>query len=312
MTTRRDPLAESFRAALDAEAAGDVGAHDDDALLARAIDRALASAAPPVGDAAAPPRVDPRVKPDSTGALRTLGAARAARLRALRYALPAAAALVATVAMAAVYMRYREPPSNDVTHLPRESAPPPAAPPAPVAPVAPASEGTPSISVDDLPTVAPRGSGPAAREAPSGAASATATAAELFRDGNAARRAGDVDKAVELYEALVTRHPGTAESHAARVSLGRLLLDRRGDAAGALVQFDAYLKSSSSDRALAEEARLGRALVFQRQGLQEEERRAWYELLERHPDSLYASRARERLRALAPADVAPALSSPPP
>jgi hypothetical protein len=91
-----------------------------------------------------------------------------------------------------------------------------------------------------------------------------------------------------------------------------LLLDRRGDTAGALAQFDAYLRSSSSDRALAEEARLGRALVFQRQGRQEEERRAWHELLERHPDSLYASRARERLRALAPPEIAPAPAPSPP
>jgi tetratricopeptide (TPR) repeat protein len=155
----------------------------------------------------------------------------------------------------------------------------------------------------DLPSAAPSGSAYAARPGPHSAP--LASASELFRDANASRRAGEVDKAVELYGALVSQFPDTPEAHAARVSLGRLLLDRRGDAAGALAQFDAYLKASSSDRALAEEARLGRALVFQRQGRQEEERRAWDELLERHPDSLYASRARERLHALAPASPAP-------
>jgi tetratricopeptide (TPR) repeat protein len=218
--------------------------------------------------------------------------------------------------MGAVYMSYRAKPapSNDTTHTLQESAPPvatsPSAPPARV--IAPAGDGAPTIDVDDLPSVAPQASVGAARSEGQHVAApptSTGTPAELFRDANASRRAGEVDKAVELYSALVARHADTPEALAARVSLGRLLLDRRGDAAGALVQFDAYLKSSSSDRALAEEARLGRALVFQRQGLQEEERRAWHELLERHPDSLYASRARERLRVLAPA-AAPSSSSP--
>lgn len=339
MTTRRDPLAESFRAALDAEAAdvSALGSAEDDALLARAIEGAMAStglrvaattsSAPPVAEAPAAARGSAPPAAVSTGSLRPLGSARQARLRMLRYALPAAAALVASVAMGAVYMSYRAKPApaNDVTHLPQGDAPPaldaPAARPGPASvappPAAPASEGAPSISVDDLPSVAARGSASAAHpggDGVHGLAPTTATAAELFRDANASRRAGEVDKAVDLYSSLLAHHADTPEAHAARVSLGRLLLDRRGDAAGALVQFDAYLKSSSSDRALAEEARLGRALVFQRQGRHEEERRAWHELLERHPDTLYASRARERLRALSPAESAPALapSSPAP
>jgi tetratricopeptide (TPR) repeat protein len=314
MTTRRDPLAESFRAALDAETPA--SASDDDALLARAVDRtmagALALAAPsPVAEAPAAGAA----APGAPATVRDLRSSRRARGRALRYALPAAAALVASVAMAAVYMGYagKAPPEHDVTHSSRgEVAPPsgasPATPPAPVA--NPALEGAPSFSVDDLPTAGAVGA-PAPHHA-GGAGAATATAAELFRDANASRRAGELDKAVSLYGALVAGHADTPEALAARVSLGRLLLDRRGDAAGALVQFDAYLKSPSSDGALAEEARLGRALVFQRQGSHVEERRAWHELLEKHPDSLYAARARERLRALAPAELAPAISSPVP
>lgn len=295
MTTRRDPLAESFRAALDAEPSGETSSSDDEALLARAIERAvgatMTSAAPPVPPAAA-----------STGSLRTLGSARSARLRTLRYALPAAAALAASVAMAAVYINYRSSPTRDVPHAPRESVPPAGGMLAPSAPVAPAaSESAPTVSIDNLPSVAPVASSPKAPVA----AAPTASAGELFRDANASRRAGEVDKAVDLYTALVSHYPETPEAGAAHVSLGRLLLDRRGDATGALAQFDAYLKSSSSDRSLAEEARLGRALVFQRQGRQEEERRAWDELLERHPDSLYASRARERLRVLAPSSPSP-------
>jgi tetratricopeptide (TPR) repeat protein len=169
--------------------------------------------------------------------------------------------------------------------------------PAPVP--SPAKESAPTISVDDLPSVTPRSptSAPARGVAPS-VPESTASAADLFRDANAARRAGEVATSVDLYKTLIARHADSAEAHAARVSLGRLLLDKQGDAAGALVQFDSYLRSGSSDRALAEEARLGRALVFQRQGRQEEERRAWQELLERHSDSLHSARARERLRVL--------------
>jgi hypothetical protein len=299
MMMRRDPLAESLRAALDAETSGRAEHADDDALLARAIDRAMSAPVASTTSAA------------STGALRALSGARAARLRTLRWALPAAAALVASAAMAAIYMN-RSPstgPSNDTTHPSHETvAPPVSAPAASPAPPAHVS-GPPTVSIDDLPSVA---LAPHASSHPVIAAPSAASAADLFRDANAARRTGEVDKAVDLYTTLVTRHAETPEALAARVSLGRVLLDRRGDAAGALVQFDAYLKSSASDGALAEEARLGRALVFQRQGRQEEERRAWHELLERHPDSLYASRARERLRAIAPAAIAPAPSSPPP
>lgn len=329
MTTHRDPLAESFRAALDLETPGttETMTSDDDALLARAIDRAMAAsvtAVPAASSAATPAPIPARVVPPaaaSTGSLRALNGARQARLRMLRYALPAAAALVASVAMAAVYMEYRSTPTpaNDVTHAPHDEAPPastgPIAPPSRVTVPAPATEAAPTISIDDLPSVAPRASGSAGRTDRAHVVVdplASATPAELFRDANASRRAGEVDTAAQLYTALVTRHADTPEALAGRVSLGRLLLDRKGDAPGALVQFDAYLRSSSSDHALAEEARLGRALVFQRQGRQEEERRAWHELLERHPDSLYASRARERLRVLAPAEIAPAPSSPSP
>jgi TolA-binding protein len=312
--THRDPLAEALRSALDADAPA-MTTRDDEALLARAVDRAMAASivavTPDAVAAPSPAAAEPPVP------LRTRSGLRLARTRLLRVALPAAAALVATVAMAAIYINSRPPPpASDVAHLPNEAVTAAVAPSAPAAHAAPAvvrpGDGAPTISVDDLPTVSSGGSGSATRNESAPAAvdpAATSTPADLFRDANASRRAGDVDHAVVLYSALVTRYADTPEALAARVSLGRVLLDRRDDPAGALAQFDAYLRSTSSDGALAEEARLGRALVFQRQGRQEEERRAWHELLERHPDSLYASRARERLRALAPAEAAP---SPPP
>lgn len=324
MTMRRDPLAESFRAALEADAAAAPSA-EDDALLARAVDRAMVACAAPAPSSsplAAAPRASsrPPLAPASPVSVRSLSSARQTRLRGLRYALPAAAALVASVALAAVYVGSRPKPAPllDVGRSSPDVTPPvsnrPAGPPAHVS--ASASEGAPTVSIEDLPSVSPQPSSSAVRdEGTRGAAASKATAAELFRDANASRRAGDVDKSVELYTVLVARHADSPEAHAGRVSLGRLLLDRRGDAAGALVQFDAYLKSSSADRALAEEARLGRALVFQRQGRHVEERRAWHELLDNHPDTLHASRARERLRVLgevSPAEVSPAPSSPSP
>jgi TolA-binding protein len=230
---------------------------------------------------------------------RTLRPAAARRARALRYTLPLAAAFVASVALGAVYIvsRGASPPPQE---LPHPAAPATPAPRGTAVSTPPPAPGAPAISVDDLPNAesppdAPRSA--AANDEPS---SLRATAPELFRRANAARRAGDVRAAIDLYRALIARHSGTPEAHAARVSLGRLLLDREGDPAGALAEFDAYLASSSADRSLAEEARLGRALVFQREGRTEEERRAWQELLDRHPDSVQADRARARLQALAP------------
>jgi TolA-binding protein len=292
--TRPDPLADELRAALEADTEASA---DDEALLARAIDRAVASS---MAAAAPVPTLAPAAPPNSLHSLRP----RRGPARVLRYAVPMAAAFVATLAMAAVYTVYRSPPAP--AHDPERVVPaapttPAAATTLPVLATPPASDGAPTIAVDDLPAVTARPSSSApTREIAPDPAAPVASAADLFRDANAARRAGQITRSVELYRSLVAHHADTPEAHAARVSLGRLLLDKQGDAAGALAQFDAYLKSSASDRALAEEARLGRALVFQQQGRQEEERRAWQELLERHPDTLHAGRARERLRVLAP------------
>jgi len=306
MTTRRDPLAEKLRAAFDAEP---VDADRDDALLARAIDGALARtvAAATPSEPAEPANEEAKpAAPTRRGVVRTLPPP-SGRARLVRYAVPVAAAFAASAAMAAVYVSVRAPahaPDRMPTH---ESAPAqetaPAltgagrAAPSVVAPDAP------TFSVDDLPSVPPRSPAAATSAvspaaAPPAALAPAASAADLFRDANAARRGGDVAGAVDLYRKLVASHPGSAEAHAAHVSLGRLYLDKQGEPARALAEFDAYLQSSGADRALAEEARLGRALVFQRQGREEEERRAWQELMDKHPDSLHASRARERLRVL--------------
>jgi TolA-binding protein len=128
-------------------------------------------------------------------------------------------------------------------------------------------------------------------------ADSTTTAADLFARANAARRAGDVNEAAHLYRDLQRTFPGTVEELVSRVTLGRLLLDRLGDASGALILFDGYL-ANPSHRGLREEALIGRALALGRLRRLTEERAAWTALLAAYPTSAYAERARARLAAL--------------
>lgn len=138
----------------------------------------------------------------------------------------------------------------------------------------------------------PRGSG-SAEDTP-------VTAATLFRDANAARRAGKFALAESLYTELQARYPGTDEASVTRVSLGRLLL-AGGRAREADQQFKSYLGSGRKN--LVEEALVGRAEALARLGERGEERSVWQVLLRNHPSSVYAARARQRLDELAPADA---------
>jgi TolA-binding protein len=134
---------------------------------------------------------------------------------------------------------------------------------------------------------------PSFSRVPEAANAATArTAAELFHDANAARRVGDFEQARALYTELQTTHPGTDEASVSRVSLGKLLL-RAGRARDAERQFRAYL--STGKKNLEEEALVGLAEALGRRGESGEERRVWQGLLESHPSSVYAARARRRL-----------------
>ena len=122
----------------------------------------------------------------------------------------------------------------------------------------------------DDPGVAPGGvlgeaaGQPEAEQAPEAATSTRTTgarsAAELFAAANVARREGEVGKAARLYRELVRRHAWVPEGLVARVTFGRLLLDRLGDARGALREFDAYL-GDAKQGTLRKKTLIGRALV---------------------------------------------------
>jgi tetratricopeptide (TPR) repeat protein len=131
---------------------------------------------------------------------------------------------------------------------------------------------------------------------PSMAPQPPVSAGRLFADVARARRAGWVTEAYQAYGDLVARFPGSREERAASVLLGQLTLER-GERADALARFDRYL-GSDPEGALAEEARLGRALALEQLGQRDDARRAWQELLDRHPGSVHAGRARARLESL--------------
>jgi TolA-binding protein len=118
------------------------------------------------------------------------------------------------------------------------------------------------------------------------------TAATLFREASAARRASDLGRARRLYLELEARFPESREASVARVSLGKLLLGA-GQAREAESAFAGYLKSGAGE--LREEALVGRADALRTLGRTADERNARQELVNRYPSSVYASRARERI-----------------
>jgi TolA-binding protein len=135
---------------------------------------------------------------------------------------------------------------------------------------------------------------PLASSAPADA-TPPASASTLFSEAGDARRRGAYDDAERLYGELAQRFPQSPEALNAHAILARLLLDR-GDAAGALVHFDAYLRSGAGS--LREEAMVGRALALERLGRASDEAAAWNALLDAYPQSVHAARARARSAAL--------------
>ena len=141
----------------------------------------------------------------------------------------------------------------------------------------------------------------AVEAAPSTRVTSARSAGELFAAANIARREGEVGKAARLYRELLRRHAQAPEGLVARVTFGRLLLDRLGDAHGALREFDAYL-GDAKQGTLREEALIGRALALGKLGRAREERKAWTALLAAFPKTGSAERAKARATELRCAD----------
>lgn len=219
-------------------------------------------------------------------ALERANAPRRERRRPTIVLLAAAALLVATFAFAKALHR-PPPPAMDAPAAPVVVPPPPIVTPPPTPSAAPSAPP---------PAVEAPAEKPIEKPAPKVVAP---SAAELFAQANEARRTGAVNEAVRLYRALQTQHPTSSEASTSRVSLGRLLLDKAGDASGARAQFRAYLAATPSGT-LAEEARVGLALSAAALGDTSGERAAWEDLLAHHPDSVHAFRARKRLAELGP------------
>ena len=145
----------------------------------------------------------------------------------------------------------------------------------------------------EKPMTRPGGAGERGKSLRPSLAMSAPTAAGLFADANAARRASDLRKATDLYLALDRRFPGSAEAPVALVSAGDLLL-RLGEPAAALQAFDRYL-DRLPDGALAPEALFGRARTFRQLARRPEEMDAWRRLLQAFPGSIYESAGRQRL-----------------
>jgi len=122
---------------------------------------------------------------------------------------------------------------------------------------------------------------------------AAPTAAELFADANAARRALDLRRAADLYLALDRRFPESAEAPVALVAAGDLL-SRLGESAAALQAFDRYL-DRRPDGGLAPEALFGRTRALRQLSRRQDEIDAWRRLLHAFPGSVYDSAGRQRL-----------------
>jgi TolA-binding protein len=125
---------------------------------------------------------------------------------------------------------------------------------------------------------------------------AAPTAASLFIQANAIRRAGDLARAARLYRALRERFPGSDEAQFSSISLGDLLLLLQAPGE-ALKAFDSYLAEASSG-SLREEALFGRARCLRRLGRDTDEEQTWRALLNDFPRSTYGHLARQRIEDL--------------
>jgi TolA-binding protein len=130
---------------------------------------------------------------------------------------------------------------------------------------------------------------------PSDAAPQRSPAASLFSDANRARRDGNMDRAVALYQSLQARFPSSAESELSRALVAQMLLER-GSPEAALAGFDRYLAQGTP--VLGAEALVGRARALEQLGKLAQAAAAWQEVQARFPGSVHARLAAARLVAL--------------
>lgn len=149
------------------------------------------------------------------------------------------------------------------------------------------SQAEPSLVADP----APASNDPVSQRSPRTQPSAAA----LFTQALALRAEGKVDAAIAAHLRLQRLYPTARETHLSFALAGRLLLEK-GASEQALAQFDQYLAQPGD---VAEEALVGRATALGYLRRSAAEATAWRQVLERHPGSIYATRAKERLAALA-------------
>jgi len=127
------------------------------------------------------------------------------------------------------------------------------------------------------------------------AARAHPSAALLFAQAVSLRKEGRVDASITAHLRLQRLYPAARETRLSFALVGRLLLER-GASEQALAQFNLYLARPGD---VEEEALVGRATALAKLGRSTAEAAAWREVLDHHPGSIYATRARKRLAELA-------------
>jgi TolA-binding protein len=157
--------------------------------------------------------------------------------------------------------------------------------PAPVATPVESSLGAP-LAPPPRPVAGPAGPRKADAEEPS-------SPSELFARANQARRKGDIEAAISLYERLARAYPSSTEAEDAKILRGNLLLMQRSPRA-ALRQFEDYQRGALSLEALWGRAQALRTLESS------QERGVLLEIVRDHPDSPYAQAAKKRLGELGP------------
>jgi tetratricopeptide (TPR) repeat protein len=120
-----------------------------------------------------------------------------------------------------------------------------------------------------------------------------ATPEDLLERASALRRTQQYAEALRVYEAVLTRYPGTRQARVARIAAAQIELSQFGDAHAAQRRF----AEVEADAELGPEALFGTAEACRAQGDLKGEGRALQRLLQQHPDSPLAAAARRRLAA---------------